>query len=784
MTPETLTALLVVLSLLGVIGLGVFAFFNSRRTDGRIDALNSFLDSLDERLIHKFTAMDRKHEEIRTLLVKMEENLAQERTDREGAANDLYRKTDSILESLTTAKTETATALESLRSDLAESGRVMREEVQVSITRLDESLSGLDARETKHAEELADYARQVRGVRLNNLQHLALSQMHEGKFREAFETLQSVLEEEPEDRAVMLLAAKAALQAGDRAKARPVVERGLKAHPNDPDLLAALSRVLRIEGDRSERPGILAEGLVRHPDHPLLRFERSLLNLENRKYEAARDDLEALLAVGMDNAEVRYNLGVVQVALGNIPAAVRELRVSLAHDPTSAESNHAMGLALLQGDRFREAVDFLERARERRPNSAMVRLDLSMAYRLSGAPESALRECGVARHLAPNLPRVGLEEALAYHAQADFSGALACLESTMELHPDYAPARRLKAQILCQTERHEEAVAEWSRMVQDTPSDPELHTLLGETLKKAGHAAAALGCLEIAARMAPDSIPVQLSFAKEALSQQRFELVQEVVDQAYLRATTPRSRLQLLECRLLAILKLERWAQLLSFVEELKAVLEESPEAIPLDKEVELDAAIVGSLEIGPEAARVYTSLLELYEGLVDFADFDEAVTRALRSLLPPVKPTPTDGKGLAVEIGAPEPPMAFETSRFTGPPAPPFEALQELATQDTPEERYPSVEPREVEEVSPEIEPTSAEQKSVSEETPGGDRPIEVSTPSSEVAEAPEGVAAEGQVHEEPEPPETAPVEGKPRGGKRKKKGKHASPGTVREGQ
>ncbi|MCC6734323.1 MAG: hypothetical protein IT394_13925, partial [Candidatus Omnitrophica bacterium] len=55
---------LTILCLLGVIGLAVYLFLLQRKTESRIDALNNFLDALDEKLSHSSLVQDRKDEEL------------------------------------------------------------------------------------------------------------------------------------------------------------------------------------------------------------------------------------------------------------------------------------------------------------------------------------------------------------------------------------------------------------------------------------------------------------------------------------------------------------------------------------------------------------------------------------------------------------------------------------------------------------------------------------------------------------------------------------------------
>jgi tetratricopeptide (TPR) repeat protein len=312
---------------------------------------------------------------------------------------------------------------------------------------------------------------------------------------------------------------------------------------------------------------------------------------------------------------------------------------------------------------------------------------LALALRRSGKPDAALRECAVARHLNPNIPRIGLEEALCYHDMAEFTAALAKLDAVLAAYPTYARARRFKAEILEEIERFEDAVEEWSHMAGNNPADPYLQASLGEALMKAGKPAAALGCLEMAARMAPDSPKIQLTFAREAMTQRRFDLAQEVVEQASPRASTPQSRLQFIEFRFLLALKLGRWSALVPLLSDLKGILEGNPDIIPLDKDLEFDGEMLLSLGLGKDAAKIYSGLVELFEGTTDYDLFDELVTDVMRSLLPP-KPKPIPLPEPAIREEQPSL-AALNEPALAGPPekpeSAPLETGQETDLRETP---------------------------------------------------------------------------------------------------
>lgn len=665
MDTETLVALLTVLTSLLVIvigGVGFLVYQVKKRTDDRIDALNGILDSLDERLIHKFTAMDRKTEEIQNSVGKVDQKAERERQDREETANNLFRKVDEVLEKLDSQLKDTEGRLKDLQTGQEEIIAGLRSNLESTLKEIEQRQQDIALRQDQDRDSLGAFRASVEDVRRENSVQLGLSHLRSNRFESAAQVFDALLQQSPSDRQFRLLAVESRLKNRDFVGARALSEAGLETHPGDADLMVSLAIALRELKDRGERARLLAEGLVRTPDHVGLRFERGLLHAELGRWEQSIQDLESLVQGGTESAQIRYNLGIGHVSLGNIPAAIAEFRRSLALDPTSTECNHALGLALLQSGRYREAVDFLERAREFQPQDTVIRLDLAMALRLANMPDESLRECAIARHLAPGEIRIGLEEALCHYAMADFNEALDCLTILLDQSPENTRGRKLRAEILGELDRMHEAVEEWGRLAQLNPEDAMFQAQLGMALKKAGQPAAALGCLEVAARMAPDSPSVQLAFAKEALAQQRFDLVQEVVEQTYPTVQSPESRLQMLEFRLLVILKSGGFTPLILLLDDIEAALNEHPEVIPVSRDIDLDEETVQLLDLSPDATKIYRGLQDLFEGSIGFKDFDELITAVMRAQLPtpprPPEPIAADsGNGQPATESPVEPP-------------------------------------------------------------------------------------------------------------------------------
>jgi tetratricopeptide (TPR) repeat protein len=748
MTPETLIALLTVVSILAIIGLYVVFFLFRKNSMSRLDALAHTVDFIDARLIHEVGSVEKKNEDLRA---KIFEIVSAIRTDLE---EKVGKESGERLESFK--------RIEEILQKLENDQRWFQERVEGEIAgEFRETLAGLSESAANDRDRVEEFKGYVDRVRLRNDLQLAYSLFTAADFAQTGKILESLLAEDPENKEATLLAAKAFQKTGERKKSTAVLKKGLERFPGDPDLLAELARLAGREGNRTEQARAIAEGLVHSPNHPRLHFERALLHLQSGNHDVARHDLEQVLAGGLENAEVRYNLGMVYVALGNVPAGIRELRRSIALDPLSAEGNHALGLALTHVERFREAVDFLERARELKPDDVTVRLDLAAALRLSGSPASALNETAVAGELDPNHDRVSLERALACHDLAEFGQALACLDAVLKSRPDFRRARELKAEILGELERHKEAVVEWTALTDRFPEDAELKARLASAYKDAGDREKALGFLQMAARMAPQSGKIQIQFAREALAQEKLPLVQQALETAYPKLANPRMRLRFLEGRLLFLLKMGRYALLDPLLRDLKIVLDQNPDAIPLETGFGIAGKDLLNLNLSREGARLHNGLLDLFAGNGDFGVFDDLVTEVMRSLLPPppAPATPPEPEPVSlIASGAGD--NGRDQSTAEGTEEAPSEETQgtaeervEIAPQEQEGAEAVALPDRE-ETVGKEGETQAPEDESaIEEERPEEESTLEVSQPQAEAV-----VEPSERVEEDREVPEEAP--------------------------
>jgi predicted Zn-dependent protease len=253
--------------------------------------------------------------------------------------------------------------------------------------------------------------------------------------------------------------------------------------PQDPEILTLMAKAHERAGNREllgEMLALAVEASGRAPQETL-RYTQFLV--EDGRLLPAEDVLVAALRLHPDNAQLLAVLGSVYVRMEDwrrtehVIATLRKPEVpdgeALAADLNAAQ--------LAARNRLQELEAFL---------TALADVD-------SGLP------------VAPPLIRLR-------QAQGDVEGALAYAEALLAENPDDPALRFLRAGVLLQGGRREEAVAALEAIAADAPRSELVWTTLYQVHLDDGHAGAAAQVLRQARAALPESPTLKLAAATEA----------------------------------------------------------------------------------------------------------------------------------------------------------------------------------------------------------------------------------------------------------------------------
>ena len=208
-------------------------------------------------------------------------------------------------------------------------------------------------------------------------------------------------------------------------------------------------------------------------DHALVEFRRSVaysldfassgLNLGNLESALGnRPAAEAAYRQALDVDDLFYpaamNLAILLAGEGRIDESEELLRGVLGAYPDNPDAAYSLGLLLVEAGRADEAVELLVRAVEGRPNQARWHYNLGLLLQQQGRLVEAGEQLRVAAELAPD--QLDVLHALADHElrRGRLREALAVAERMIEISPDAPVGHQIRALIERELDRGSGAV--------------------------------------------------------------------------------------------------------------------------------------------------------------------------------------------------------------------------------------------------------------------------------------------------------------------------------------
>ena len=274
-----------------------------------------------------------------------------------------------------------------------------------------------------HAESAATYS-EICGLDPRDaasLNHLGVARLGLEEFDTAAEAFEAATKLLPQHGGVRRNLADALLRAERFAEAVPHYEKALQIASDDGDARLGLARsvshlgqfaraaaeyqqLLRSDSSRGELRGELATALhsagrldeaERHARQVIEEFHQNPLgylvlgNVERERaaYPEAVSAYQKAIAIDPDNANARYNLGLVYTELGDFDAAIRELEKAIGINPRFAAAYYLLG-DLASQDKFQFSDGQLATVRELIGDGASASDDASdLGFALAGVLE-------------------------------------------------------------------------------------------------------------------------------------------------------------------------------------------------------------------------------------------------------------------------------------------------------------------------------------------------------------------------------------------------------------
>ncbi len=313
---------------------------------------------------------------------------------------------------------------------------------------------------------------------------LGVALMERGEIASAKEALQQALKVNERFVEAHRNLGRLYMRTGNWAAARASFESALRWQPDAPDSLILLGSALERGGDDTgaRRSFDRAAQLAPADARPLV--QRAILAAKGARFDEALRELERAIELDPKSAEAYLTRGKIQAARGENHGALASLQRACDLDPNSFEALYNTGILSLQLEGVPQAMPYLLRAYENRPDEAT-------GKQLT----EAIRKLPVAS------PEAFVQLATSDADRGDVDGSLAWLADALELRPDDGSANFLQGAMLNKKGDKPGARAAWEKAVKAMPESFPVHDSLAGVLLDLGDKAGALKHYEEALRI-------------------------------------------------------------------------------------------------------------------------------------------------------------------------------------------------------------------------------------------------------------------------------------------
>jgi tetratricopeptide (TPR) repeat protein len=241
----------------------------------------------------------------------------------------------------------------------------------------------------RYEEAIAEYKRALRlqplpQIRLN----LALAYYKALQLTEAAGELLPLHASDPGNLKIALLLADCYFRLGEYRKTAELLEPLEAAHADDQALIYLLGIALIRDG-QVHRGEVLVNKILRDGNSAEAHLMLGAARLEIFDASGAVDELSVAVKLDPKLPLAHYLYGNALLTLGHRSEAMQCFREELAIDPNEFGSNLYLGVLLNQGEKYKEAIPYLARALQVRPDEPAVRYQIVLGQIGMGNVEQA-----------------------------------------------------------------------------------------------------------------------------------------------------------------------------------------------------------------------------------------------------------------------------------------------------------------------------------------------------------------------------------------------------------
>ena len=360
-----------------------------------------------------------------------------------------------------------------------------------------------------------EHLQNVLSVAPDSIQAKALMgaiRLRQEQYAQAVNLLQDVVAAQPDNVLARLMLATAMRASGQDRQATRVLTAGILHASDDPAAMAALARVAGDDVDTIAAN--LEEASRTDPEARRASMGLAQALLDQGSPDMALSMMQQVNADGEDDFMRRQFIAMAALRGGDIDRALAEARGLVAAYPDRAAAHIVLGGVHLVMERFDNAEQSFQHARQLDPDSAQPMMNLGLVAQARGDLDKAitLMEKGLERD--PGNTLAMLRTADLQRQLGNNEAALRWLERATEVDPDSLQANLVLARFQIALGDPSAALVAVDRALRVAPQNPVILGLQGVARLESDDASGAIESLNAALNLAPDEPDLQYQLAQ------------------------------------------------------------------------------------------------------------------------------------------------------------------------------------------------------------------------------------------------------------------------------
>lgn len=311
---------------------------------------------------------------------------------------------------------------------------------------------------------------------------IALNYVAQTKLKEALETVETALKDDPKSNDALSMRASLQLQNGDTAQTQAAVndlQTLLSRTPDNAVVRYNLARAYHSRGELDAARVQYQEACKLRPDFVASWLGLGQVYLVKRDYGKALAAAESVLKVDASNLSAKVIKANALMNSGNLRQARTDLEANIKQQPDSPDLQFQMALVDFSEQHYPQAEAAFRKLRDRFPNDMRLVYAISEVYMMTGRKREAV----------------------------DF------LKAEMARHPNRNDLRLAMANVAMRTSDLDIAEREYKSLLTLDPRNIELYMRLGETLRRAGKMQESINVLRKGQQLNPNDPMANLQVA-------------------------------------------------------------------------------------------------------------------------------------------------------------------------------------------------------------------------------------------------------------------------------